>query len=107
MADVVALKDEIIPEDDYEIFHPVYTWKRKTLTNYRAEKVLVQIYDRGELVYDLPKLEEIRQRVKVQLETLWDETTRIDNPNQYIVDLSPDLWELKNTLLKKHGKRFK
>lgn len=107
MADVVALKDEIIPEDDYEIFHPVYTWKRKTLTNYRVEKVLVQIYDRGELVYELPKLEEIRQRTKDQLETLWDETTRIDNPNQYIVDLSPDLWNLKNTLLKKHGKRFK
>lgn len=107
IGDVVALKDEVIPEDNYEIFHPVYTWKRKTITNYRAEKVLVKIYDKGKLVYDLPKLEEIKQRAKDQLDTLWDETTRIDNPNQYIVDLSKELWDLKDDLLKKHGKRFK
>lgn len=106
IGDVVALKDEKIPEDKYEVFHPVYTWKRKTLTNYRAEKVLVKIYDKGKLVYDLPKLDDIKQRAKDQLETLWDETTRLDNPNQYIVDLSQNLWDLKNDLLKKHGKVF-
>ena len=104
MADVIALRDEEIPEDDYEIFHPVYTWKRKTLTDYTAKKVLVQIYDKGKLVYKLPSLEEIKEKAERELDTLWEETKRLDNPNEYIVDLSEKLWEVKDQLLKKHGK---
>ena len=104
MADVIALRDEEIPEDNYEIFHPVYTWKRKTLTDYTAKKVLVQIYDKGKLVYKLPSLEEIKEKAERELDTLWEETKRLDNPNEYIVDLSENLWEVKDTLLKKHGK---
>lgn len=104
MADVIALRDEEIPEDNYEIFHPVYTWKRKTLTDYTAKKVLVQIYDKGKLVYKLPSLEEIKEKAERELDTLWEETKRLDNPNEYIVDLSEKLWEVKGQLLKKHGK---
>lgn len=104
MADVIALRDEEIPEDNYEIFHPVYTWKRKTLTDYTAKKVLVQIYDKGKLVYKLPSLEEIKEKAERELDTLWEETKRLDNPNEYIVDLSEKLWEVKDQLLKKHGK---
>ena len=104
MADVIALRDEEIPEDNYEIFHPVYTWKRKTLTDYTAKKVLVQIYDKGKLVYKLPNLEEIKEKAERELDTLWEETKRLDNPNEYIVELSEKLWEVKDQLLKKHGK---
>lgn len=104
MADVIALREEEIPENNYEIFHPVYTWKRKTLENYDVKKVLVQIYEKGELVYNLPSLEEIKQKAEMELDTLWSETKRLDNPNEYIVDLSEKLWEVKSTLLKKHGK---
>lgn len=104
MADVIALRDEEIPEDNYEIFHPVYTWKRKTLTDYTAKKVLVQIYDKGKLVYKLPSLEEIKEKAERELDTLWEETKRLDNPNEYIVDLSEKLWKVKDQLLKKHGK---
>ena len=104
MADVIALRDEEIPEDNYEIFHPVYTWKRKTLTDYTAKKVLVQIYDKGKLVYKLPSLEEIKEKAERELDTLWEETKRLDNPNEYIVDLSEKLWKVKDELLKKHGK---
>lgn len=104
MADVISLRDEEIPEDNYEIFHPVYTWKRKTLTDYTAKKVLVQIYDKGKLVYKLPSLEEIKEKAERELDTLWEETKRLDNPNEYIVDLSEKLWEVKDQLLKKHGK---
>lgn len=104
MADVIALRDEEIPEDSYEIFHPVYTWKRKTLTDYTAKKVLVQIYDKGKLVYKLPSLEEIKEKAERELDTLWEETKRLDNPNEYIVDLSEKLWKVKDQLLKKHGK---
>jgi len=104
IADVIALRDEEIPEDNYEIFHPIYTWKRKTINNYEIRKVLVPIYEKGKLVYDLPTLEEIRENTKRELDTLWEETKRLDNPNEYIVDLSEKLWSLKDDLLKKHGK---
>ena len=104
MGDVIALRDEEIPKDNYEVFHPIYTWKRKTLTDYTAKKVLVQIYNKGELVYKMPSLDEIRARADAELDTLWEETKRLDNPNEYIVDLSEKLWKLKDDLLKKHGK---
>ena len=104
MGDVIALRDEEIPKDNYEVFHPIYTWKRKTLTDYTAKKILVQIYDKGELVYKMPSLDEIRARADAELDTLWEETKRLDNPSEYIVDLSKKLWQLKDDLLKKHGK---
>ena len=104
MGDVIALRDEEIPKDNYEVFHPIYTWKRKTLTDYTVKKVLVQIYDKGELVYKMPSLDEIRARADAELDTLWEETKRLDNPSEYIVDLSEKLWQLKDDLLKKHGK---
>ena len=74
------------------------------MENYDVKKVLVQIYEKGELVYNLPSLEEIKQKAEMELDTLWSETKRLDNPNEYIVDLSEKLWEVKSTLLKKHGK---
>lgn len=104
IADVIALRDEVIPEDNYELFHPIYTWKRKTIKNYEIRKVLVPIYEKGELVYELPSLDEIREKAKRELDTLWDETKRLDNPNEYIVDLSEKLWQLKDSLLKQHGR---
>lgn len=104
IADVVSLHDELIPEDNYEIFHPIYTWKRKTLKNFYSKKLLVQIYKEGKLVYKLPTLEEIRKKAISELDSLWDEVSRIDNPTEYIVDLSDELWKTRDGLLKKYGK---
>ena len=107
LADVITLNDEKIDDSgEYEIFHPVYTWKRRTLTNFTAKPLLEQIYKKGKLVYELPSLEEIREKVQSELETLWEETKRIENPHEYIVDLSYDLWKTKEDLLEKHGKTF-
>ncbi|MDO5714012.1 MAG: nicotinate phosphoribosyltransferase [Tissierellia bacterium] len=107
LADVIALHDEEIPEDEYEIFHPIYTWKRRVLTGYEVKPLLVQIYDKGKLVYDLPTLDEIREKVKKELDCLWEEMKRLDNPHEYIVDLSQELWNVKDELLATHGKKFK
>lgn len=102
MGDVVTLHDEVIPEDEYEIFHPLFTWKRKTLTNYETRSLLKRIYDKGELVYDLPSLQEIRDNAQRELDSLWEETKRFNNPSEYIVDLSYDLWKIKDDLIKMH-----
>lgn len=108
LADLITLnKEEIDDSEPIEIFHPVYTWKRKIIENYRAEKLLVQIYDKGKLVYDPPALDDIKKRAEQQLDSLWEEMKRLDNPQEYIVDLSYDLWKLKNDLLAEHGRSYK
>lgn len=103
IADVVTLHDEEIDESKpYEIFHPIYTWKRKTLTNFRARKLLVQLFDKGKQVYQSPSIDEIREYCKEQINTLWDEVLRFENPHEYFVDLSKPLWEIKDKLLKEY-----
>lgn len=103
MADVITTHGEEIPKDEYEIFHPLFTWKRKTLSNYEARPLLKRIYDKGQLVYDLPSVEEIRSNVQRELSTLWEEVKRLNSPSEYIVDLSYPLWKIKDDLLAKHG----
>lgn len=103
MADVITLFDEEIDDSKpYEIFHPVYTWKKKTLTDFVAKKLLVPIFEKGELVYDLPSIDEIQEFCKDEVQTLWPEVTRFENPHEYIVDLSMDVWQMKNDLLNEH-----
>lgn len=99
LADLICLADEKIPEDSMEIFHPVYTWKRTNLENYRLENMHKQIFKSGQLIYDLPDLEARRKYCADQLDTLWDEYKRFDNPHVYKVDQSSDLWNLKHDLL--------
>lgn len=104
LADVITLKDEVIDNNNsYEIFDPVHTWKKQTLTNFTAKKLQVPIFINGELVYKSPSVEEIRLKAKEELNTLWDEVKRIQKPHRYYVDLSKDLWNLKNNMLFSKG----
>ena len=104
-ADLIILADEEIEDNKpIEIFDPVYTWKRKTMKNFYAKKLMVPIFKDGELVYDLPSLEQIRKYCEEQVESLWDEVKRFDRPHLYIVDYSEDLWQLQKDLLNSHKK---
>lgn len=104
IADLLTIHDEVIDDNEpYELFDPEYTWKRKIVTNYRAKKLLVKIFDKGVCVYKSPSLKEIQQYCKAQTETLWDEVTRFENPHKYYVDLSKPLWDIKDKLLKEYS----
>ena len=103
-ADYICLHDEGVPGGPLELFDPDATWKRQTVKEYVAEELLRPVFRKGELVYERPSLEDIRERAKAGLDTLWDEVKRFDNPHNYYVDLSPKLWELKQELLRKRGK---
>lgn len=101
IADVITLADEEIPEDrDYELFDPGFVWKRKMATNFIARKLQERIFKRGKCVYKSPSIEEIRHRCIEEVSTLWDEMLRFENPHEYYVDLSRNLWELKDRLIK-------
>ena len=99
MADVITLYDEKIPDDNYMIFDPQNPWKKKVLTNYFVKPLQEKIFEGGKLIYKSPTLNEIAQYAKSQLNTLWDEVKRLENPHQYYVDLSKELWTLKNNML--------
>ena len=104
--DVITLAQETVPEqDEYEIFDPNAVWKRTTVTNYVVRDLHVQLFDKGECVYESPSVDEIREYCQQQLETLWGETLRFENPQTYYVDLSQRLWDMKNNLLSGHVKK--
>ena len=104
--DVITLAQETVPEqDEYEIFDPNAVWKRTTVTNYYVRDLHVQLFDKGECVYESPSVDEIREYCQQQLETLWSETLRFENPQTYYVDLSQRLWDMKNNLLSGHSKK--
>ena len=106
LADVLTMADETIEEaEEYEIFDPNAIWKRKTLTNYEVRDLHVKIFDKGECVYESPDIEEIKDYCREQMETLWSESLRLENPQTYYVDLSQKLWEMKQGLLAEHNTR--
>ena len=103
IADVITLHDEQIDDTkDYVIFDPEYTWKKKIISDFKAQKLLVKIFENGKCIYQPKPLCEIRDYCKQQTDTLWDEVKRFENPHKYYVDLSKPLWEIKNKLLEEN-----
>ncbi|WP_035290963.1 nicotinate phosphoribosyltransferase [Clostridium sp. KNHs214] len=107
IADLITLNDEIIDENKpLEIFHPVYTWKRRKIKNFYAKELLVKIFHEGKPVYHSPNVMDIKKFAETQLESLWPEVLRLENPHHYYVDLSKNLWELKHNLLNQYNASF-
>ncbi len=100
LADVITLFDETIDENEsYEIFDPNAVWKRKRLTNFYVRDLRVQLFDHGNCVYESPNIEDIQDYCKSEVDTLWSETLRFENPQPYYVDLSEKLWTIKQNLI--------
>ena len=105
IADYLCVYDETVDDtQDLEIFDPEATWKRKTVYNFTAKELQVPVFEKGELVYQCPSLEEIRNYCMEQVDMLWGEVKRFDNPQNYYVDLSQKLWDIKYSLLRKNSK---
>lgn len=105
IADVITLHDEVIDDTKpYELFDPEHTWKRKTVDNFIAVPLMKKYFEDGKLVQEMPTIEHLRHYCKAHLDTLWDEVMRFENPHTYYVDLSQDLWNIKNELLKSKNK---
>ena len=105
IADVITMGHEKIDSSEpYEIFDPNHTWKRKVVSSFVAKKLQVKVYEKGKQVYECPSVKEISDYRKEQVDSLWDEVTRFENPHTYYVDLSEELWELRHTLLNQHNK---
>ena len=105
IADVLSLFDEEIPENEpFVLFDPEHTWKRKKITDFKAEKLLKKIFDKGKLCYKEPTLKEIKEHCKCEMARIWDEVQRFENPHKYYVDMTQNLWNIKHTLLEEHSR---
>ncbi|MCD7888052.1 MAG: nicotinate phosphoribosyltransferase, partial [Clostridiales bacterium] len=101
-ADVLCVYDETIDQNkDLELFDPAHPWKRKVCTNFTARVLMEPIFKDGKLVYQSPSIHEMKRYCAQQVDLLWDEVKRFENPHKYYVDLSPKLYTIKNDLLEK------
>ena len=102
IADYMTVYDETVDDSgDLEIFDPYATWKKKVVYDFNAKELLVPIFLNGKRVYNSPSLQEIQDYCREQVDTLWDEVKRFDNPHKYYVDLSDKLWNIQHDLLQK------
>ncbi|WP_333859188.1 nicotinate phosphoribosyltransferase [Clostridium sp.] len=107
VGDLIALNNENINiGDPIELFDPTFTWKKKRLKNYYAKELLVKIFDKGKLVYESPDVMDIRNKAQEQITKFWPEVLRFENPHHYYVDLSQNLWNLKQQLLHKYSATY-
>ncbi|MBR2353460.1 MAG: nicotinate phosphoribosyltransferase [Clostridia bacterium] len=105
-ADLICVYDEMVDDTQpIELFDPEHTWKRKVLENFTATELQVPVFKAGELVYQLPSLEEIRKHCAEEIEGMWDEVRRFTNPHNYYVDLSERLWKIKHDMIAEYRKR--
>ena len=99
-ADLITLHDERVEEGKpLELFDPDATWKRSVFTNFTAKELLVPVFRAGKRVYNSPPIAEMRAYCAGQIDLLWDEVKRFENPHNYYVDLSQKLWDVRAQLL--------
>jgi nicotinate phosphoribosyltransferase len=100
-ADLIAKADETIDlGGDFKFIDPKTPWKDLKFTNCTAKPLQVKIFENGKLVYNLPTLNEIRDYVKEQLDNeIWEEEQRFVNPHVHYMDMTPDYYNMKMSLL--------
>lgn len=102
VADLITLNHENIDESQpLTIFDPVDTWKKLTLSGFKARKLLVPVFENGKQVYESPTLTDMQSYCQHELDTFWTQYKRLHNPHRYKVDLSDELWNLKHSMLQK------
>lgn len=101
LADIIALENENLNnKQPLRIYHPTEPWKSQVIEHFDVRELLVPIFQDGICVYEKPSIPEISAYAEKELDTLWDEYKRPYNPQEYKVDLSDALYDLKVKLLK-------
>jgi len=101
-ADLITLADENIDNtQDLVLSDEIHMWKKTVLLkgSYTIREMLVPIFTNGICVYEQPTLQEIKNYAQSEIETLWDEFRRLNNPDKMKVDLSEKLIALKKKIL--------
>ena len=100
MADLICLEDDTFDTTKpLTIFHPEQTYKKTTFDNYEVRELMVDVFKDGKLVYNKPTLEEIGKYCDKSKSEFFPEYRRVVNTQEYKVDLSENMWNLKHKLL--------
>jgi nicotinate phosphoribosyltransferase len=106
-ADLITLQKEKISENQsLTLFDARDTWKTNTLKkgSYKLREMLQPIFKNGELIYDSPSVEKIKEYAEKEKNSLSEEYKRLTNPHIMKVDLSDELFDLKQKLIKENKK---
>ena len=94
IADLITLEDETVDESKpYVLFDPNATWKKKEIEDFTAKPLHEYLFIGGKCVYEEKNIKQIKEYCMHQIDTLWDEVLRFENPHTYYVDLSQKLWD--------------
>ena len=96
---ITQYDEKLNTDEPLLMFHPVHTIKRKLIYSYEKVELLKDIFTEGKLVYKSNTVEEIKERLDSNLAILWEEYKRFLNPEEYPVDLSRKLWQIKQDLI--------
>ena len=101
IADLIAKNDEIVDmSQPFRYVDPEQPWKNRYFTNCHIKSLQQQVIKDGKRAIDLPSLDEIRSFVNKQLSTeIWQEEQRFENPHVHYLDMSPDYYDMKMSLL--------
>jgi len=104
-ADIITLFDEVIEtHKPYLLFDPIYPFKKQWIENFEVEPLLKRIFKQGKYVYDAPTIHQIRAYKEIALNKIWDQVKRLENPQEYYVDYSQQLYDLKTSMIELHRK---
>lgn len=109
IADLICLVEETLDtSEELLLFDPLETWKKTLLPGdtYYVKELLVPIFKEGKCVYKSPSVMEIREYCRSEMDTLWEESRRLEYPHNTHVDLSQKLWNLKNNLLNEYHNKL-
>ena len=102
-ADLLSLDSENPCEmETIRLHHPteystVRTLRQENISE--IELLLVDVLKEGSLVYEIPTIEELRERRRADVERLDPGVKRLVNPHVYHVSLTQQLWNLKQELV--------
>ena len=105
IADVIALKGEVIDESKpLTLTHPTERWKTKEVTDFYAKDLYVDAVIDGKRVLEKKNVYELQRDCAASLDGFWEEYKRLSNPHDYKVDLSDELYRLKDKLIREERK---
>lgn len=107
IGDVVALHDEVIPQDKFTLIDPNNKLNQKEIGNYRVRELQKCYFKDGKLIEKIPNINQVREYCSEEMDTLYEEVRRLENPHDYYVDLTNELLELKEQLIKEHRENIK
>ncbi len=101
VADYLTVKgEEIDTAHPVRYVDPINYWKNRCFVGCTFKPLQKQIFKEGELVYDLPSLDDVKDHVRRQLDNeIWKEEQRFENSHTHYLDMSPAMFELKMGLL--------